>query len=235
VAPRTVVDSLNSSSSDVASSDSGAGCLPTYEQHLELQQKCCGMALPSSVSSLQTSNLSDSLQALGLGPLTSKLIASSTSADCWQHSLSEETTPVATDDTDYHRQPVFSDIPVTTTPTSVRVCTAQFGKKWGKSLNLNVRISRPGKVWTKAMVLERFQKIWLGPVILSRLIVVNTHKYCVCSESIPLMCSDTLSQCGVTDNIGHIRWMLSPDFVSELNATQKSWSCFIQKCNIVVP
>lgn len=129
VAPRTVVDSLNSSSSDVASSDSGAGCLPTYEQHLELQQKCCGMALPSSVSSLQTSNLSDSLQALGLGPLTSKLIASSTSADCWQHSLSEETTPVATDDTDYHRQPVFSDIPVTTTPTSVRVCTAQFGKK----------------------------------------------------------------------------------------------------------
>jgi len=131
-APRTTVDSMNSTSSDVASSDgsSGAGYLPTYEQHLERQK--CRAVLPSS----SQSDLSDSLQALGLGPLTSKLIAS-TSADCW-HSVPVETTPLAANDVDYHRHSVFSDVTATTTPTCGRVRT-QSGKSWNLKVNPGIR------------------------------------------------------------------------------------------------
>jgi len=92
------------SSSDAASNV--VGCLPTYEQHLERQKFSHHTAtLPSSQV-----ELSNSLQALGLGPFTSQLIAS-TSADCWQPV--EETVSIA-DDCGYS-QSAFNDVPATQT------------------------------------------------------------------------------------------------------------------------
>jgi len=70
-------DSASSSSDAV----SGVGCLPTYEEHLE-RQKCCQHA-PVPTAQADAMSLTDSLQALGLGPFTRQLIASS-SADGWQ-------------------------------------------------------------------------------------------------------------------------------------------------------
>jgi len=87
------------SSPDVASNV--VGCLPTYEQHLERQK------FSHHNTTLQSSQveLSNSLQALGLGPFTSQLIAS-TSADCWH--MTEETVSVA-DDCGYS-QSAFNDV-----------------------------------------------------------------------------------------------------------------------------
>lgn len=105
--PRTAVSqNLTNSSSDVAS---GVGYLPTYEQHLE-RQKCNHHAtLPTSQV-----DLTNSLQALGLGPFTSRLIAS-TSVDCWQPPPME--TVVVADDNqfDCHAQSVFNHVGATQT------------------------------------------------------------------------------------------------------------------------
>jgi len=90
------------SSSDVASNV--VGCLPTYEQHLE-RQTCNHHSVTLQNSQVELSN---SLQALGLGPFTSQLIAS-TSADCWQPT--EETVSVA-DDCGYP-QSAFNDVSAT--------------------------------------------------------------------------------------------------------------------------
>jgi len=81
-------DSVVNSSLDVVS---GVRCLPTYEQHLE-QQRCRRPPPPP----LPSQSLTNSLQALSLGPLVSQPIASvstSTGSRC----LPTETIPVIAD------------------------------------------------------------------------------------------------------------------------------------------
>lgn len=56
----------------------GLGCLPTYEEHLELQ-KCRNVPTVQADAAVGSS---DSLQALSLGPFTRRLIASSSADHC---------------------------------------------------------------------------------------------------------------------------------------------------------
>lgn len=105
--PGTAVsqDSVNSLS-DAASS---VGCLPTYEQHLERQKY--RYHTPVQTAQVDPTELTNSLKALGFGPFTSRLIAS-TSADCWQPPQSETFSDVQPDS---HPQSSYTDVDASTT------------------------------------------------------------------------------------------------------------------------
>jgi len=106
-------NSINSSS-DASSS---VGCLPTYEEHLEIQK--CRHHTPVPTTLADPVNLTDSLQALGLGPFTSRLIAS-------------ETFSASSDlQSDCHLQSSLTDIG--TTQTTGYVCLGQSDASSGVS------------------------------------------------------------------------------------------------------
>jgi len=117
---------LVNSSSSVAVTSTAVGCLPTYEQHLE-RQRCHQTSLLTTPT--DPADLSNSLQALELGPFTSQLLAST---DC-QQPLSEM---VPADDdiqSDYRLQPSYStEVGTGLTPGYVclRQSDASSGVNW---------------------------------------------------------------------------------------------------------